>query len=167
MLPSVKRILYATELTDSSISACHYAIYLAKLTGAEIHILHVTERISPEMMVALEGYIMNSEARKKTRQSRNEVATKKLKKRLDKFWKQQEPDVQKLKKKVASVNVYEAYPAEEILKQSSKLNCDMIVMGAHDKGVIHTFLGSVAKSVLRRARIPVLIVPIPEGDTEF
>lgn len=167
MLPSVKRILYATELTDSSISACHYAIYLAKLTGAEIHILHVTEKISPEMLIALDSYIMSQDGREKVKRSRNEVATDKLKERLDHFWEQQPEDVQKLKDNVASINVYEAYPAEEILKQSAELNCDLIVMGAHDKGVIHTFLGGVAKSVLRRTRIPVLIVPIPEGSTEF
>ena len=167
MLPSVNKILYATELTDSSISACHYAIYLSKLTGAEIHILNVTEKISPEMLTALESYMMSAEGRKNSEQSRNVVASKKLKQRLDQFWDSQPKEVQGLKKNIASIQVKEAYPAEEILKQCNELGCDMIVMGAHDKGIIHTFLGSVAKSVLRRSRVPVLIVPIPEGSTEF
>ncbi|WP_370298270.1 hypothetical protein [Pontibacterium sp.] len=31
---------------------------------------------------------------------------------------------------------------------------------------MHTFLGSVAKNVLNRSRIPVLIVPLPEKEND-
>ena len=41
-------------------------------------------------------------------------------------------------------------------------NCDLIVMGSHERGMSHTFLGSVAKSVLRRSHVPTLIVPLGE-----
>jgi hypothetical protein len=58
----------------------------------------------------------------------------------------------------------QSYPAESILKRSQELNVDLIVMGAHEKGIMHTFLGSVAKSVLRRSRIPTMIVPLPEKE---
>ena len=33
-------------------------------------------------------------------------------------------------------------------------------MGSHERGMNHTFLGSVAKSVLRRSHVPTLIVPL-------
>jgi len=38
---------------------------------------------------------------------------------------------------------------------------DLIVMGTHEKGMLHSFLGSVAKNVLSRSHIPMLIVPLP------
>ncbi|MCP4875614.1 MAG: universal stress protein [Gammaproteobacteria bacterium] len=51
---------------------------------------------------------------------------------------------------------------EEILKKADQLNFDLIIMGTHKKGVTHTFLGSVTKSMLHRSRIPTLAVPLPE-----
>lgn len=162
MLPNVKKILYATELSDSSRAACLHALYLAKETGAEIHMLHVTEKLSNEAMVALETYMMNTEKRALAKDARVKAAKQRFQERLDNLWEQADDELVALKSKVAEVDVREGYPAEEILKKSKEKEFDLIVMGAHDKGVIHTFLGGVAKSVLRRSRIPVLIVPAPE-----
>ena len=62
------------------------------------------------------------------------------------------------------VVISEGYPAEQILEQADKLECDMIVMGTHGKGFLQqTFLGSVAKRVLRRAHKPITIVPLPSS----
>ena len=54
--------------------------------------------------------------------------------------------------------------AEEILAYVSKASVDMIIMGTHERGLSHTFLGSVAKSVLRRSHVPSLVVPLGEAD---
>ena len=44
---------------------------------------------------------------------------------------------------------------------------DMIVLGAHGKGLLsHTFPGTVPQKVLRRSRIPVLVVPMPVDAAE-
>jgi nucleotide-binding universal stress UspA family protein len=52
---------------------------------------------------------------------------------------------------------------DEILKTADRLKSDMIIMGAHGKGILrHTFLGTVPDKVLRRSRIPVLVVPTPK-----
>jgi nucleotide-binding universal stress UspA family protein len=41
-------------------------------------------------------------------------------------------------------------------------------MGTHSKGVIaNTFLGSVAKRVLRRTRKPVFVIPLPQGEVDI
>lgn len=65
-------------------------------------------------------------------------------------------------KRITSIEVCNGYPEEEILKKAEKLNCDMIIMGAHEKGFAHTFLGNVAKRVLGRSRKPVFIIPLPK-----
>ena len=38
----------------------------------------------------------------------------------------------------------------------------MIVMGKHQKGLLHTMVGSVSKGVLSRAHVPVVVVPLPD-----
>lgn len=68
---------------------------------------------------------------------------------------------------IISIEICEGFPAEEILSKAEELNCDEIIMGTHSKGIIaNTFLGSTAKRVLRRTRKPVLIIPLPAGETD-
>jgi nucleotide-binding universal stress UspA family protein len=51
-----------------------------------------------------------------------------------------------------------------ILDQAETSRVDLIVLGSHRRGALsHLFLGSVADGVLRRARCPVLIVPITDS----
>ena len=70
--------------------------------------------------------------------------------------------------RVEAIEVCEGFPAEEILKQADKMNCDAIFMGTHGKGFIrNAFLGSTAKRVLRRTRKPVFIIPLPKGDVDI
>jgi nucleotide-binding universal stress UspA family protein len=62
--------------------------------------------------------------------------------------------------------VYEGDAVDEILKTAEKLDSDIIILGAHGKGILtYTFLGSVPQKVLRRSRRPVLVVPIPKDAT--
>ena len=49
---------------------------------------------------------------------------------------------------------------ETILKEASKLNVDMIVIGSHGRSKMYQLLvGSVSEGVLRKSRCPVLVVP--------
>lgn len=50
---------------------------------------------------------------------------------------------------------------EGILKTAKRVAADMIVMGTHGRtGLPRLVLGSVAEAVLRRAAVPVLVVPV-------
>ncbi len=52
-----------------------------------------------------------------------------------------------------------AYVAK-IISESEKLEADMIVTGAHSKGLMaRVLLGSVSEGVLRESKVPVLVVP--------
>ena len=44
----IRNILYATDLGKTSGYGFRYAAYLARLTGAEIHILHVVQELSDD-----------------------------------------------------------------------------------------------------------------------
>lgn len=162
MLPNIHRILYCTDLSDNAVYAFRYAAYLAKKTGAEVHILHVVETLSNEAKITLQSYLLDAETRERILHERVDTAKKHLTERLENFWKTLKKEDRSVSKKIASVTVCESYPPEEILKKADELECDLIVMGTHEKGLMHTFLGSVAKSVLHRSRIPTLIIPLPE-----
>ena len=51
--------------------------------------------------------------------------------------------------------------ADGILAAADRIRADMIVMGTHGRsGLSRLVLGSVAEAVLRRAAVPVLVVPL-------
>jgi len=52
---------------------------------------------------------------------------------------------------------------ETILKEASKLDVDMIVVGSHGRGAMYQFLvGSVSEGVLHRSECPILVIPTHE-----
>ncbi|MFC6757756.1 MULTISPECIES: universal stress protein [Haloarcula] len=58
-------------------------------------------------------------------------------------------------------------PSGEIVEYAREHDCDTIVMGTHGRGGIdRLLLGSVAERVVRAAPVPVVTVPISEGETE-
>ena len=161
MTVDIRNILYCTDLSQNAAHAFTYAVTLAKLTGADVHVLNVVEELSSDAKVTLQAYIMDGGARHKALDERVEQAKAYLQERLDKFWNDAGDDERGVRDQIKSVDVLEAYPAEQILKSAIDMGCDLVVMGAHEKGLSHNFLGGVAKSVLRRSRIPTLIVPLP------
>ncbi|MFT6916659.1 MAG: nucleotide-binding universal stress UspA family protein [Motiliproteus sp.] len=164
MLPEIKKVLYCTDLSKNASYAFKYAAYLAKQLGAQIHMLHVVEKLSSDARITLQTYVMSAEARNELLNHRIDHASALLQQRQAYFWEVLAPTEKALRDQITSIDVIEHYPAETILKRSQELNVDLIIMGAHEKGFMHTFLGSVAKSVLRRSRIPSMIVPLPEKD---
>ncbi|MCB9682361.1 MAG: universal stress protein [Alphaproteobacteria bacterium] len=56
-------------------------------------------------------------------------------------------------------------PAATILDLADAWTADLIVMGTHGRrGLARVLLGSVAEQVLRRARVPVLVVRVADHD---
>ena len=159
---AIKTLLYSTDLSHNSPIAFGYAAYLAKLTGADIHILHVLERLSADAAFAIQVYVQDDKKRHDMLDLRIDRARKLLDEKQEAFWAAQSDEDKKVRQQIKSVTVCESYPAEEILQAARKHRCDLIVMGSHERGVSHTFLGSVAKSVLRRSHVPTLIVPLLE-----
>ncbi len=162
MQHDLKSVLYSTDLSPNSLIAFGYAAYLAKLTGADIHLLYVLEKLSDDTIFALQTYIQDDAKRHEMIDQRIDKARKRLEERQETFWSAQSAEDRKVRSQIKSVTVCESYPAEEILTTAKKHNCDLIVMGSHERGMTHTFLGSVAKSVMRRSRVPTLIVPLVE-----
>lgn len=167
MIPQIKKILYATDLSKNSAYAFFYAVDMAKKCNAIIIILHAIEPIRQNIYaeggLGLEGML------KDAKKQEQEMNTEEIKKRLQEFCKKTEtqigfPCVQLVSKILVPVG----HPVEEILKATDDEGCDAIVLGTHGKGFLRqTFLGSVSVSVLERTRKPVFIIPLPSEKTNI
>jgi nucleotide-binding universal stress UspA family protein len=158
MIPKIKRVLYATDLSENSTYAFRYAVNTAEKHDAEIIILHVVDEVSP----SVHAFIAMSLPDRDMKRIKSE-AVKETNTRLDKFCKTELRGNPECLKRIRTVEVLEGYPAEEILRVAGEQECDVIIMGTHGKGLLtHTFLGSVAERVLRRSRKPVFIIPLPK-----
>jgi nucleotide-binding universal stress UspA family protein len=167
MIPKIKKILYATDLSKNSAYAFRYAVNSAKKHGAEIIILHVIEEIGETSRTILQAHLSPEFLEEKSKENLDHVKER-INQRLKVFYDKirlEEPEFEDAK---VSTVICVGYPAEEILRQANKLNCDAIVMGTHGKGLLsQAFLGSVAKKVLRRTRKPVFIIPLPKEESDL
>lgn len=167
MIPKIKNILYATDLSKNSAYAFRYAINSAQKHEAMIHILHVIETLpaSTEGMLAI---YLGEEKLHKLREETRETLCQRIEDRLKEFARRELKDDPDTLKRVASTTVVFGDPATEILQKADEWNCDVVVMGTHGKGIIsHAFLGSVSERVLHRIKKPVFIIPLPAGEMDI
>lgn len=167
MVPQIRKILYATDLSKNSVYAFRYATEIAEKYDAEIIILHVIEPIPPMAKHYMKIFVDETKWEEKIKYEQ-ELAIERIKKRLQEFCKQETQDAPQCLARVTNTLVRPGYPVEEILKAADEEDCSMIVIGTHGKGFLkQTFLGSVARSVLDRAQKPVFIVPLLHAETNL
>jgi len=164
MIPQIKKILYATDLSKNSYYGFFYAVDMAKKFNASIVILHAVE---PFRHMYDESGIGIEERVKKAKKQEQEMNIEEIKKRVQEVCKRTEAQMgSACLNLVSKVLVPLGYPVEEIFKAGDEEGCDAIVLGTHGKGFLRqTFLGSVAGSVLERSRKPVFIIPLPSEKT--
>jgi nucleotide-binding universal stress UspA family protein len=166
MLPSIKNILYATDLSKNASFAFRYAMALADALDATINILYILPVVDSAMEVPIITQ-MGEEMYYKLREEKSREIIENIKNRLQDFSQKELQDAQCKAERVSSIMVREGDVVDEILKTAEKLKSDIIILGAHGKGILsHTFLGTVPDKLLRRSRVPVLVVPIPKDATD-
>ncbi len=166
MKSEIKKILYATDLTKNSAYAYQFAADLAEKYNADVWILHVLEKIPESAMAIVRDNLSEKQLEELSNLHDNRV--KRIKERLDVFCDKIQKDDPRCELRVVDVDVHEGYPAHEILVKAQETGCDLIVMGTHGQGILsHAFLGSVSEKVLRRSKIPILIIPLPEENSEI
>ena len=178
ILPKVEvhKILYATDLSENARYGFAYAVSLANLYNAAITFIHVLPEVPSRLDKRIIGYI--SEERWEEIKSRNfeEARDAIIGKRQDHLairdaLHQFSENVKESREGEGFVTddiiVVRGNPVEEILKYSEEKNCDLIVMGTHGQGTLaDAMMGSTARRVLRRSRKPVLVVRLPEGESQ-
>ena len=167
MTPEIKKILYATDLSPNSVYALNFALNSANLYHAEIVILNVFDRPTIGYAPLLDAYI-DEKSRQLLFNEHKEIVKSSIRRRLERFSGQEIKKNPEYVKLLSSIEVCEGYPAERILTMADDLDCGMIIMGTHGKGILgNTFLGSTAKRVLRRTRKPIFIIPLPKGKLDI
>ena len=167
MIPRIKNILYATDLTENSAYAYRYAINSAQKHDAQIVILHVLEKPSQTVEGLVQMFLEKTEFEKLWAEKKD-GQIKRIQERIKEIAKRELGDHSEMMRLIKSIVVVEGDPATEILKKTQELECDILTMGTHGQGIIsQTFLGSVAAKVLGRIRKPVFVIPIPEGKTDI
>ena len=168
----VKKILYATDLSENARYAFAYAVSLADLYGAKITLLHVLPEVSELMDKHVIGYIDADRWQEIKAQHFEEAKEALIGKRkghlaikdvLHQFSEQVKEGQEGEGFITDDIIVERGNPVEQILKHVQERSCDLIVMGTHGHGTLEdVMLGSTARRVIRRSKIPVLVVRLPE-----
>ena len=172
MIPEIKKILFATDLSANARYAFNYVADIAARYNAGIVIVHVIE----EMSYNVESMIINMFGEKeweelKKKNEKNAVSNLVGKRSENKLIKlalgslggrdsaELTPDAdQDVEIVVQSGNV-----VEEIIAQSESKGCGMIVMAYRLRNMLaESIVGGVCRKVLRRSKKPVLLVPMPD-----
>ena len=162
MIPQIKKILYATDLTKNSSYAFYFAADMARKHDAKIVILHCIGTIPPSVYMEA-GFTDAEKVMQRAKEQEKEEDIAEIRKSLGEFCQKVEAQIgPPCANLVSDVLVRAGYPVEEILNTADTEGCDVIVLGTHGKGWLRqAFLGSVARSVLERTRKPTFIVPLP------
>ena len=167
MIPQIKRILCATDLSDNSSYVLRYAMNSGKKHDAAVVILYVLEPLQTTAYAVTFSYL-SEEQEKKISEEKLAYVKDRIKKQLQKVCEKELNNDPQCADRVESIEICEGFPAEMILRKAVELNCDVIVMGTHGKGFLrNTFLGSTSKRVLRRTRKPVFIIPLPKEEADI
>jgi nucleotide-binding universal stress UspA family protein len=144
-LVSLKRILYTTDLSESSNTGLKYAIELARGTGAQLTVIHVIDHgVRMLWGPALITYVDRAKL------------VQQMRKRLDDLIKQENsPGVE------IEALVVEGTPFRKIVEIVEERGMDIIVLNLQSKSIMErALLGSTAERVVRLARTPVIAVPV-------
>jgi len=140
-----KKILLPTDGSKFAEKAEKHALFLAKISGAEIIALSVVEtNISISIPSNETIYNINHLLKKESEKNLEKVETIK---------KDEHSNVK------ISLEIGKGHPAEVILKTIEKKNVDLVVMGSSGKSGFDRFImGSVAEKVVKAAKCSVLVV---------
>ena len=149
MIVKIKKILYATDLSENFVYTFQYALNSAEKHNAKIDVLHVykPKLIVPGMTLD-EVNVSTDQMAEFVKQKIDEVLQKEI--RFN-------PERALL---VSSIEVLEGDPVTGILQKAREEKPDVIIMGKNSRDrLARALLGSVVLSVLKKTRIPVYIIP--------
>ncbi len=148
-----KKILFCTDFSENSRPAWELAMDYSAAFGAQLLILHVIDYKS------FPGYVDWGEKLRQILEDTKSAA----KERLQLMLKECAPTV-----KDAKSYCRNGVTPGEIVALAQQESVDLIVLGTHGRtGVKHLVMGSVARSVLKMAHRPVLIVEGPPDKGEL
>lgn len=163
MVPDIKRIIFATDLSQTARYAVRYACSIGNRYNAGVTVLHVIpdeiKQLEAEAGADLSDRVSETE-KAEFNQAEMEVARSTIQKRVAETSKLITREIPNCPLDDGDILIKVGDPAETIIKTAS--NYDMIVMGTHGHGPLaESILGSVANEVIQRSTKPVLVIRMP------
>jgi len=163
MVPDIKNILYATDLSENARYAFTYASAIANRFGAKITILHVLEELSPSSL-GIVSEIVGKERWADLKKRNEEKVITSIKSRIEDGCNEINQNTPGCAFIVQNIIVKTGHPVDQIIHYAEKKDCDMVVMGSRGHGILaEAMLGNTSRRVLRRCTKPVLVVRLPES----
>jgi len=136
-----EKVLHPTDFSDCSMRALKYVLGLKKAGTNELILLHVVDQRSVRYCEAVGLSLLRkleTDAGNRLESLRRKLEDENLKVRTE---------------------ILIGIPSVEIPKFAEKERVSLIVMGSHGKTMTQEILmGSVSENVIRRSRIPILVV---------
>ncbi len=140
-----RKILLPIDSSDCSKVAASYALKVAELNNAELHVIHIVDETTASAY---------AEQKKISRDQAFRQLVKEGKKMVEEV-------VREAAKKGLATKSYvrTGVVVEQIVQAAEEFGADLIVMGTHGRtGSSRMIVGSVAEKVIRHAPCPVLVI---------
>ncbi|WP_319522773.1 universal stress protein [uncultured Desulfosarcina sp.] len=170
MVPPIRNILYATDLSDTARHAVRYACSMGNGFGARVTVLHVIpdvlDALSLEAGVDLADH-MDKKAWKEFHTTGIQKAKEAIHRRIRETSRNVIKEIPHCPLNESNVLVKVGDPVRQIVSTAREGNFDLIVMGTHGHGKMEErIIGSTASDVIRTSRVPVMVVRLP-AETAF
>ncbi len=143
------KLLVALDFSESMEKIVKKAEEIAKALSAKVWLLHVAE---PEPDFVGWG-----------------VGPQSVRDSLSKRFHSEHSQIQEIADRLrkagldATALLVQGATVETILRKTSELEADMIILGSHGRGAMHQLLvGSVSEGVIHKSECPVLVIPTHE-----
>ncbi len=162
MAPEIKRILYATDLSENARYAFGYAADLASRYDASITILYVMESMNHVAELHIQE-MMGKENWDKLKAEQLEKSKATIKERVSAFCSEMDNKLDSCDFMVDDIRITSGVPCLEILKTADKVNADLIIIGKHGYNILESSLiGGTARRVVKDSELPVMVIRLPE-----
>lgn len=160
MNPTIKTILYTTDMGNHMRPVFRFAINIAKQHDAEIIMMHVLEPLSSGVLSTIDVY-MPKFNHKEVLEDGMKKALEKMQQRLSNFCEDEQINDPVDCAVISKVKVVSGHSAETIVTQAEVMDVDLIVVGTHtNPSMSANLIGSTARKVTQLSKIPVLVVPV-------
>jgi len=150
------KLLVGVDLSEATEKIVKKAGELAKELSAQVWLIHVTKPEPADLFIA--GY----EPDQIENATDPQVVRDSMAKRFHNEHRQMQEIADRLRNSGldSSALLVQGATVEMILKEASKLDIDMIIVGSHGRGAMHQLLvGSVSGGVIHDSGRPVLVIP--------
>jgi len=161
MIIDVKKILFATDLSETARHAVKYACSIGNKYDAQVHTIHVVPDVLDEYSSGTGIDLSGSVDKKKW----NEFNQKNIETAKAAIRERMRITSQKVLKEIPHCPLSEdrtivlaGNPVNEIVRTAQDQNFDLIIMGTHGHGQFEEMmLGSTASGVILKSKVPVLV----------